>query len=187
MSAWKKKLRVMRHYDQSATVYDTQYHEEQEAKIKTVIDDLTLDKDSIVLDAGCGTGLLFEHIAEKTKFVIGSDISRGILKEGKKRAKNHKNAALILADADHMPFSDHSFDAVFAITLLQNMPNPLETLKEMKRVGKSNAIFAVSGLRKAFTQEEFESMLKHASLRVAVLKLDGQMREYVSVCFKMRR
>jgi len=182
-----KKREVMRHYDQSAKVYDAQYYEEQEAKIRTVIDNLTLNEDSVILDVGCGTGLLFVYVAEKTKLMMGVDISRGILRKAKKKAKNYKNVALILADADSMPFSDRAFDAVFAITLLQNTPSPTTTLNEIKRVSKFNATIVVTGLRKAFTQEEFVKQLKQANLKVAIVKPDEKMREYVSICTKTRR
>jgi len=187
MSEWKKKRRIMRRYDQSAKVYDEQYREEQEAKNRVAMDNITLKKNSVVLDVGCGTGLLFAHVAEKAKFTIGTDISRGILKEAAKQAKQYDNAALVLTDADNMPFADKTFDAVFAITLLQNTPNPIATLNEIKRVSKSNATIAVSGPKKVFTEEEFSKMLKQAKLKVAMLKLDAQMREYVSVCLNMRR
>jgi len=187
MSEWKKKRKVMRHYDQSAEVYDTQYFEEQEAKIGAAMNNLTLSRDSFILDVGCGTGLLFMHIAEKTKLVIGTDISKGLLEEAKKRAEAYKNVALIQADADNMPFSNKTFNAVFAITLLQNMPNPRTTLNEIKRVSKSNAKIVVTGLKKAFTQEDFVKLIEQAGLRVAILKLDKQMREYVSICTKKRR
>jgi len=184
MLAWSKKCRVMRRYDQSAKVYDTQYREEQGAKIRTAMGYLTFKDDGVVLDVGCGTGLLFEHIAGKTKFVVGTDISRGILEEAKKKTKFYKNAALILADADNMPFRSQVFNMVLAITLLQNLPNPRATLNEIKEVSESNAIIVVTGLRKAFTEREFTEMLRQAKLKVVTLKLDEQMREYVSICTK---
>jgi ubiquinone/menaquinone biosynthesis C-methylase UbiE len=187
MSDWAKKRRVTRRYDQSARVYDVQYYEEQNAKISKAMENLTLNKDSKLLDVGCGTGLLFEHVAEKTRFTIGTDSSRGLLKEAKKKARPHENVALILADADNMPFANNTFDTVFAITLLQNMPHVVATLDEIKRVSRSEATIVVSGLRKAFTEDEFSKMLKRADLKAAVLKLDEQHREYIAVCLKTRR
>jgi len=187
MSKWNKKRRVMRRYDQSARVYDAQYREEQEAKIRTTMNNLTLNRDSVILDAGCGTGLLFEHVAEKSKFTIGTDVSRGVLKEAEKKAKHYMNVALVWADVDNMPFSNRTFDVVFAITLVQNTPNPSATLNEIIRVSKSSATIVVTGLRKAFTKEGFSKMLKQANLKVTIMKLDKQLREYVSICTKMRR
>jgi len=182
MSTWNKKRKVMRHYDQAAIVYDAQYCEEQEAKIRTAMENLTLNQNSLILDAGCGTGLLFKHIGEKTRFVVGIDISSRILKQAKKKVKQLKNVALILADADNMPFHKQAFDAVFAITLLQNTPHPAATLREVRRVSKSNATMVVTGLRKVFTQEEFVKTLELANLKTVILKLDEHGREYVCIC-----
>lgn len=187
MSEWNKKRRVMRHYDQSANVYDAQYCEEQGAKIRTALENLTLNQESIVLDAGCGTGLLFARSAEKAKFVVGIDISKSILKEAMKKVKQYKNVALIQSDIDNLPLSDRAFNVVFAVTLLQNVPNPMATLNEIKRVSEPNATIVVTGLRKAFTKEGFAKLLRQANLRVAVVKTDERMKEYVGVCTKMRR
>jgi ubiquinone/menaquinone biosynthesis C-methylase UbiE len=177
----------MRHYDQSAQLYDAQYYEEQEAKIKAALTGVILEKKSILLDAGCGTGLLFPHVAERVKLVLGVDISGSVLKKARKRTKEYSNTALIRADADCMPFPNEAFDAVFAITLLQNTPKPRLTLTEMKRVTKQNATIVVTGLKKAFSKKDFTRLLREAGLEVKALRLDQNLREYVAVCIKSRR
>jgi ubiquinone/menaquinone biosynthesis C-methylase UbiE len=187
MSGWLRKRRVMRRYNQSAGIYDALYREEQEAKIRTAMDKLTLEKEDVVLDAGCGTGLLFEHVAGRAGSTIGTDVSKGLLKEAKKKTKAFKNSALILADADNLPFLSGTFDTAFALTLLQNMPSPRVTLNEINRVSKPNAPIAVTGLRKVFSQDAFAKLLNQAGLRIAFLKTDEKMRDYVSVCFKELR
>jgi len=185
MSRWVKKLRVMRRYDQSAKVYDIQYREEQEAKIRTAMGNLTVNEDSIVLDAGCGTGLLFEYIAEKATAVIGVDISRGILKEAKRKAKKYENVALIAADLDNMPFPYQTFDTIFAVTTIQNTPDPAFTINEIGRVSKPNSNILITGLRKVFTEEQFSEILKRTNLKVSMVKPDEQMKEFICVCTQM--
>ncbi len=185
MPAWKQKRRTMRRYNQSAHVYDTQYLEEQEAKTTTVKQNLKLKDNSVVLDLGCGTGLLIKNFAGKTKLYVGADISRELLKYARTKAKPFPNSTLILADADNLPFPDQTFDAVFAVTLLQNMPRPDATLAEIYRVSKTRASIIVTGLRKRFTQEEFASELQQANLEKVTLKLDEGNREYVCICHKM--
>jgi len=174
----------MRHYNQSAKVYDAQYYEEQETKIKAALAELNLTKENLILDAGCGTGLLFPHIAEKVKLVVGVDISARILKEAKKRMKEYLNTAVIIADTDYTPFPNDTFDAAFAITLLQNTPKPHQTLNEMKRVTKQNTIIVVTGLRKTFSRKEFTRLLREAELKIKVLRLDENFKEYVAACTK---
>jgi len=184
MTEWKKKRRTMRHYDQSASLYDAQYYEEQKAKIKTALAELAIKKQSIILDAGCGTGLLFPHVAKKAKLVVGIDVSFSILKEAKKRAKRQANAAIVRADTDCEPFQNDTFDAAFAITLLQNTPNPHQTLTEMKRVTKQNATIIATGFKKAFSQKEFNQLLRVAGLEIKALRLDENLKEYIATCTK---
>jgi len=176
----------MRRYNQSAHAYDTQYSEEQEAKFKTVMQNLRLPHKSRVLDVGCGTGLILNHLVEGAELIVGVDVSRGLLQEARKKARSH-NVLLVLADADNMPFADHVFDVVLAITLLQNMPNPRSTLDEVKRVSKQTGPIVVTGLKKQFAKEDFAEMLNCADLTIGTLKLDDKNREYVCVCRRVQR
>lgn len=177
----------MHHYDQSAKVYDTQYSEEQTAKIQTALTHLNLDKDDSVLDIGCGTGILSAHLAGKIRSVVGVDISRGLLKEAKIKAKAHHNIGLVLADADSLPFPNQTFDKSFAITLLQNTPNQKATIGEISRASKPDAKIILTGLRKSFRNDEFSKLLRQANLSVETLELDGAMREWVAICTKRLR
>ena len=182
MAEWSKKRGVMRSYDRLAAVYDAQYAEEQNAKIKAALNHVNLKGDSLVLDAGCGTGLLFEHIGGSIKLLVGLDISSRILEKAKNRAKRFSNVALIRADADFLPFSDDVFDGIFAITLLQNTPNPVLTLQEMKRVGKHPSIIVVTGLKKEFSQKAFEGLLAKAGLKAFIVESEEQLKGHVALC-----
>ncbi len=179
MSNWYKKLRIIRDYDESAKVYDAQYASEQNTKIREALSDINLSEDSYVLDVGCGTGLLFNHIGGSIRFLVGLDVSFEILKEAKKHIKRLPNIALIRADADLMPFKRCVFDTVFAITLLQNMPNPLSTLHEIKRVGKCQSIIVVTGLKKRFSQEVFIRLIEEAGLNISLVKANDFLKGFV--------
>jgi len=186
MQEWKTKNKTMRHYDHLAPFYDAQYSEEQEAKIEAALNNTKPSQSQLILDLGCGTGLLFQHIAKSTKLVVGIDISSKILQEAKKRIKQLPNAAVIRADADHTPFQNQTFDQVFAITLLQNMPNPLKTLREIKRVARPQSTIIVTGLEKKFTQESFVNLINKAELKISTRKTDSQLKEYIVLCKKLR-
>ncbi len=181
MAEWSKKREVMRNYDSLAALYDAQYAEEQNAKIKAALNHVDLEEDSLVLDVGCGTGLLFEHVGGSIELLVGLDISLKILEKAKKRVKRFPNMTLIRADADFLPFSNDVFDEIFAITLLQNTPNPILTLNEMKRVGKRPLIIVVTGLKKDFTQKAFEGLLAKAELKASIVA-EEQLKGYVAVC-----
>ena len=172
----------MRHYDQQAAIYDVQYLGEQDAKIEDILNSIRLGSNELVLDLGCGTGFLFQHINKRVELLVGIDVSSRALREAKKRTKNMPNIVLIRADADNTPFPDHIFDRIFAITLLQNMPDPTKTIIEMKRIGKPQAIFAVTGLKKKFTTESFVDLLERARLKVVTLTTNQRLKGHVAVC-----
>lgn len=187
MTGWNKKRKAMHHYDQVAAVYDFQYSEEQEAKMHAALCNLVLRPADLALDMGCGTGLLFSHIARNVEMVVGVDISRGILKRAKARTRQHSNVAIVRADVDFAPFPGGIFDMVFALTLLQNLPEPLLTLREMKRVSRLEAPIVVTGLKKTFSRSRFVQLLEQATLRIDVIKASQPLKGHVAVCSKPAR
>jgi ubiquinone/menaquinone biosynthesis C-methylase UbiE len=185
MSEWNKKRSIMSRYDLTAHIYDMRYADEQAAKIEAALKTVKFEDNSVVLDAGCGTGILFDYIANQAKAIVGLDISKKILLEAKKHAKNPLNVHLILADADNMPLKERAFSHVFGMTLLQNMPNPARTLNEMKRTAKVNAIIVVTGMKKAFTLKKFRNLLRNAGLKIVSLDSED-LKCYVAVCVQTR-
>ena len=179
MNKWGKKRSVMRRYDLTAKIYDERYSKEQEAKYKVALETLSLSRESTVLDAGCGSGMFFAHIANQTKFTVGLDISRELLLLAEERARNFSNVFLVQADADHLPFKRGAFGYVFAFTVLQNMPNPSETLKELQNSASQNARYVVTALKSAISLEKFGRILQKAGLAVASLRDDEILRCYV--------
>jgi len=80
------------------------------------------------LDIACGDGFI-EMLAPET---VGVEFSWEALKKAKKNgAKN-----LMLADAQHLPFKDSSFDIAICAGSLEHFENPLSALTEMARVSK---------------------------------------------------
>jgi ubiquinone/menaquinone biosynthesis C-methylase UbiE len=174
----------MRRYDLTAQIYDVRYAEEQEAKYKKALESLNIAGNSIILDVGCGTGLLFSHVAAEAQTVVGVDVSGRLLLQAKERARKFPDVNVVQADADHMPFKNDYFSMVFAFTVLQNMPKPLETLKELGRVAKLNALVVVTGLKKIFSIETLYKLLEQAGLCPASIVNDESLKCYVVVCLK---
>ncbi len=185
MRAWDKKRKVMRHYDASAPVYDGRYSSVQGAKIKAALKNLDLKESDYVLDVGCGTGLLFDYIIDRTLSIIGIDVSRKSLLQAKARIGDSAKTHLVWADVDNMPLESGVLDAVFAFTLLQNMPSPAETLSEIVRVARDDAQIVVTGLKKVMGLKHFRSLLSCAGLETTAVEGDG-LECYVAVCRKAR-
>jgi ubiquinone/menaquinone biosynthesis C-methylase UbiE len=168
----------MRRYDLTAQLYEVRYAEEQEAKYRIALENLRVA--GTILDVGCGTGLLFSHVAVKAETVVGVDVSKQLLLQARKRAGKFRSVHLVQADADHLPFKNACFNVVFAFTVLQNMPKPSETLMEIKRTAKHDAFIVITGLKKTFSLEAFGELLQQAGLRVVSLK-DDDLKCYVAV------
>jgi len=182
MIDWKQKCQHMNHYNCTAHLYNKRYAEEQTLKIKTGIENIELNRESSILDLGCGTGLLLPRIQKTAKNVVGLDISKSMLKEITPHIESSANIHLILADADYTPLRDNYFDAVLAITLLQNMPNPHKTLQETKRITKPDASIIVTGLKNHFTEHSLVKLLKNAKLKTRLLKTNDNLKCYIAIC-----
>jgi ubiquinone/menaquinone biosynthesis C-methylase UbiE len=180
VNSWIQKRRVMRRYDATARSYDELYGEEQEAKYRKALEQVSV-AGSTVLDVGCGTGLLFSHIAGVAQAVVGVDVSCELLLRAKEHAVKLRNVCLVRADADHLPFQNGFFSVAFVFTVLQNMPKPKETLGELKRVTKSDGSIVVTGLKKALSLSEFTCMLEDAGLMMVSFVDDAFLKCYVAV------
>jgi ubiquinone/menaquinone biosynthesis C-methylase UbiE len=183
MNSWHKKRRVMQRYDLTAEIYEMRYLEEQTAKIEAAMRHLKMEQQEQVLDAGCGTGILLDHIADEVKMIVGVDISKKTLLQARQRIYDDElsNVYLVQADVDNMPFSDNLFSKVFVLTVLQNSPDPAKTLTEIKRVGKTGTFFVVTGLKKIFGKRAFIRLLNNAKLKAVAFE-EKDLKCYVAVC-----
>lgn len=105
-----------------------------------------------VLEVGCGSGAFVTFVARvvgKTGKVYALDIQPAMLRQLEAkliRSENRdiKNIKLILGSAYKLPFEDNSLDLVYMVTVLQEIPNKKNALKEAKRVLKPGGILAVT-------------------------------------------
>lgn len=86
-----------------------------------------------ILDAGCGSGPLYEALRIRGAVVAGVDKSAGMLELARRRLGS--DASLQMADlADPLPFSDGAFDDVIASLVLHYLKDWGPTLAEFRRV-----------------------------------------------------
>jgi 2-polyprenyl-6-hydroxyphenyl methylase/3-demethylubiquinone-9 3-methyltransferase len=90
------------------------------------------DRDGAVLvDLGCGGGLLAPHIADKGYRHVGVDL----IVSGLEQASAH-GVAPVLADARRLPFADSTADVVSAGELLEHVPDWPAVIAEACRILK---------------------------------------------------
>jgi len=93
----------------------------------------------LILDVGCGSGIVTRDIARLTKGkVIGIDGSHDMIEVAKKVLRNNKNVELRVSNAKKIPFDDNTFDIVTCNLLLMWAADPQKVVDEMARVTKHN-------------------------------------------------
>jgi SAM-dependent methyltransferase len=100
---------------------------------KKTLEQVKINEDSMLLDAGCGSGL-FSHMAISTGAqVIGVDAAPGLLNVARKRnAENN----FMEEDLESLPFASDSFDVVTGFNSFQYAGNFTNALSEARRVLK---------------------------------------------------
>lgn len=89
-----------------------------------------------VLEIGVGTGRNLELYPDDAR-VTAIDISERMLKKARQRAARlEREPELRLADVESLPFPTGRFDTVTATCVFCSVENPVEGLKEVRRVVK---------------------------------------------------
>ena len=173
-----EKRNIRESYDAlGGRLYDKRYRLEQAAKYDEILRRVTPSIDDIVLDDGCGTGLLLERLQSHA---VGVDLSHGLLSTAYSRLKNRSRIRLIQADADQLPFRDRIFDKVFAVTLIQNTPEPEQALMELRRVARAGSEVIVTALKKSFTLQGFKQLLNVSGLAIRHLVPDEALKDWLA-------
>jgi SAM-dependent methyltransferase len=92
-----------------------------------VLEALELTKEDRLLDVGCGGGAFLRHVRDTVGCrVAGVDHSRQMVKLAQPYAA--------LGDAQALPFETGYFTAVSSIVAFMFFPDPVQALREMRRV-----------------------------------------------------
>jgi len=89
------------------------------------------------LEVGIGTGKNLRYHPQDTKF-IAIDFSFPMLKRAqKKTALLNREVYLVQMDVEDLGFPDNSFDSIFASFVFCSVPDPVQGLRELRRVCRS--------------------------------------------------
>ena len=174
-----KKKGIITKYDSTSDYYERRYKEIQYKKYEIILENYEL-RDKYILDAGCGTGLLYDFIINSMEQIktgyfsyIANDISINMLEIFKsknfnrdKKIRNQLN--LILSDVENLPFRDNIFNAIFSLTTFQNLPH-IEGIKKIFRVLKNDADIRFSILKKNLDLNKLTSILKSRTYELKII------------------
>jgi len=106
-----------------------------------------LKADHTVLDIGCGPGTITADLAQIVSegHVTGVDHVADILTKAAEESEGRglSNLAFEQADVHNLQFADDTFDVVHAHQVLQHVGDPVQALREMRRVAKPGGVIAV--------------------------------------------
>jgi demethylmenaquinone methyltransferase/2-methoxy-6-polyprenyl-1,4-benzoquinol methylase len=109
----------IRYYDAFSRVYDrfvAAHSSDREGRLREVLAERTgLRPGDRALDLCTGTGAMLPSLVRRTGadgLVVGLDFSRGMLVQAQSKNVGTHGVVLVEADAERLPFGDHSFDAV---------------------------------------------------------------------------
>ena len=95
---------------------------------------------TLVLDLGCGTGILTRMLAGKGFDVTGLDISfESLLLMQQSAPRIHT----VHGDGTHLPFTDGSFQAVVSLGAWRHFSEPQRVFTEVTRILKSDGVLIV--------------------------------------------
>ncbi len=107
-----------------------------------------ISKDKYILDVGCGAGITPVYLAENIGCrVIGVDLSEGMVRRSNERVKKNRLTHMITcqkADAQDLPFEDHSFDAVITESVTAFPEDKQKAVNEYVRVTKPGGFIGLN-------------------------------------------
>ena len=98
-----------------------------------------IDKDTSVLDVGCGIGATTIYLGNTYDCrIVGADIREEMVAKSKKRAQKgiHKNITFQVGDAENLPFENNSFDIVISESVTAFVHSKERAIAEYSRVAK---------------------------------------------------
>jgi SAM-dependent methyltransferase len=106
------------------------------AKVLAYLEAAGITRFDRVLDDGCGGGGMCVSFAEEARWVVGIEPGDRFRDVGTRLAaeKSVTNVRFSYADGTALPFKDGAFDLVLSHSVIEHVADPLEYLKEARRV-----------------------------------------------------
>ncbi len=141
-----------------------------------------------VLEVGCGSGELLRRLAAQARLAVGVDLSEEGLQLARARIPDASCTLLVRAGATDLPFEAASFDAVVAQHLLEHLPDPIEGIREWRRVLRPGGLLALVTPNALFPDPSLFHDSTHVSIQtpdtlVSTLQAAGFQMTHLSTLF----
>jgi SAM-dependent methyltransferase len=100
---------------------------------------------ALILDIGCGPGTITADLADRVPrgHVTGIDAAPDIIEQARGVTRGHGNLDFAVGDVYALDYPAGAFDVVHAHQVLQHLGDPVEALREMRRVTRPGGLIAV--------------------------------------------
>lgn len=142
--------RIQRYgWDRAASVYEEYWRQQLRPAHDRMLDMASPRPGERVLDVACGTGLVTLETAARvgpTGYVLGTDISAGMIEAARREAERqgYRHVEFARADAETDDLPAGGFDVALCALGLMYFPDPVAALDRMRRALKPGGRAAVS-------------------------------------------
>jgi len=111
-----------------------------ERKLEELVNFARVSGHECVLEVAAGPGFVAKAFSERVAEVVATDLAPAMMRRAHSIAEDGgaMNVNCVVADADHLPFTDSAFDVVVTRYSIHHLPNPPKTLSEFRRVARSS-------------------------------------------------
>lgn len=103
-------------------------------RLELAVSELGSRRYEALIDIGCGSGIFLKELALHCRRLVAVDM-HGYMNRVKEMAQiEHIAAHLVEGSALDLPFASESFDGVVVLSVLEHLHQPLQALKEIRRI-----------------------------------------------------
>jgi ubiquinone/menaquinone biosynthesis C-methylase UbiE len=110
-------------------------------RVRAITRFLDANRRDAVLEVGCGAGNVLEQV--QLGQLYGIDLSAFLLQKSRQRLF-HRQARLVRANAERLPFADGRFQKLVCTEVLEHVIDPRRVASEMARVATTDAVLVIS-------------------------------------------
>ncbi|HLZ57693.1 MAG TPA: bifunctional 2-polyprenyl-6-hydroxyphenol methylase/3-demethylubiquinol 3-O-methyltransferase UbiG [Ktedonosporobacter sp.] len=110
-------------------------------------------RQQVVLEVGCGGGLICETLARRGAVVIGIDPAQAALQAARTHVAQSglgQNAYFEQGYAETLPYADGSFSVIVCLDVLEHVSNLAATIREIARVLAPGGVFIFDTINRTF-------------------------------------
>ncbi|MFD2044039.1 class I SAM-dependent methyltransferase [Ornithinibacillus salinisoli] len=137
----KEKDDVKQAFSKNSEAYVTSSTHSKGKDLLQLVDWIEPTADMIILDIATGGGHVAKCLSEHVNTVYATDITKEMLNTASTHLKGYQNIHYVIADAENLPFLDHTFDVVTCRIAAHHFPNPEKFIRETERVLKPGGKF----------------------------------------------